>query len=145
MRAAVFVCVSLVCASCHAWGFFRPVETPPAFAEIETTGLGWRDVRVGAGSEATIGSRVKVHYTGKLVDGTRFDSSRDRDVPFEFVLGRGEVIRGWEQGMQGMRAGGVREITIPPELAYGDKGRAGAIPPNATLVLEVELLDVTKL
>lgn len=145
MRTAALVVLGLLCASCHSWGFFRPVETPPAFAEDAGTGLRWRDLREGQGREATIGSRVKVHYTGKLEDGTPFDSSHDRDAPFEFVLGRGEVIRGWEQGMTGQRVGGLREITIPPELAYGDQGRAGAIPPNATLVLEVELLEVTQL
>jgi FKBP-type peptidyl-prolyl cis-trans isomerase len=128
-------------ASCHSWGFFRPVETPAPFEHADNGGVRWEDVRVGKGKEATPGTHVTVHYVGRLADGTQFDSSRDRGRPFAFTLGRGEVIRGWEQGMLGMHVGGLRKLTIPPELAYGAQGRE-AIPPNATLTLEVELLDV---
>lgn len=100
------------------------------------------DLKVGIGAEATAGQNVKVHYTGWLTDGTKFDSSVDRGRPFEFPLGGGRVIAGWDQGVQGMRVGGKRRLTIPPELGYGARGAGGVIPPNATLVFEVELLGV---
>ena len=97
---------------------------------------------VGTGAEAIKGKLVSVHYTGWLTDGTKFDSSKDRDQPFQFPLGRGHVIQGWDQGVQGMKVGGKRKLTIPPELGYGAEGAGGVIPPNATLVFEVELLGV---
>lgn len=100
------------------------------------------DTKVGAGAEAVSGKRVSVHYTGKLEDGTKFDSSVDRGTPFEFILGAGMVIKGWDQGVAGMKVGGKRTLTIPSDLAYGDRGVPGAIPPKATLVFDVELLDV---
>lgn len=96
----------------------------------------------GDGAEAVSGAEVTVHYTGWLMDGTRFDSSRDRDDPFTLKLGAGQVIPGWEQGLQGMRVGEIRELIIPPGMAYGARGAGGVIPPNATLRFEVELLDV---
>jgi FKBP-type peptidyl-prolyl cis-trans isomerase len=98
---------------------------------------------VGAGAEAVAGKTVSVHYTGTLIDGTKFDSSLDRGEPFSFRLGVGEVIQGWDRGVAGMRVGGKRKLTIPPELGYGSRGVPGAIPPNATLVFEVELLGVS--
>src|SRR5712671_4734409 len=98
------------------------------------------DIKVGTGAEAKSGARVKVHYVGTLTSGKTFDSSRDRNEGFEFALGHGEVIKGWDQGVAGMKVGGVRKLTIPPELAYGVRGFGRAIPPNATLTFEVELL-----
>ena len=97
---------------------------------------------VGEGDEATRGNKVTVHYTGWLTDGTKFDSSKDRDDPFRFNLGAGQVIAGWDEGVTGMKVGGTRKLTIPPELGYGARGAGGVIPPNATLVFEVELLAV---
>ena len=107
-----------------------------------SSGLKIEDLEVGSGAEAKAGQTVVVHYTGWLLDGTKFDSSVDRGTPFEFRLGAGQVIPGWDRGVEGMRVGGTRRLTIPPELAYGDRGAAGVIPPGATLVFEVELLEV---
>jgi len=101
------------------------------------------EIATGEGVEATSFSTVDVHYTGRLTDGTKFDSSLDRGEPFSFVLGAGQVIPGWDMGIQGMKPGGKRKLTIPPELAYGARGAGGVIPPNATLEFDVELLKVT--
>jgi FKBP-type peptidyl-prolyl cis-trans isomerase FkpA len=106
------------------------------------SGLSYEELAVGEGAAAQAGQRVKVHYTGWLTDGRKFDSSKDRNDPFVFNLGRGEVIAGWDEGVQGMRVGGRRKLTIPPALGYGARGAGGVIPPNATLVFEVELLGV---
>ncbi len=100
------------------------------------------ELSVGEGVEAVVGKQVSVHYTGWLTDGTKFDSSLDRNDPFDFPLGRGHVIRGWDEGVAGMKVGGKRKLTIPPEMGYGARGAGGVIPPNATLVFEVELLGV---
>ncbi len=111
----------------------------PAHAGV----LEFEDITVGDGTEAVRGDMVAVHYTGWLIDGTKFDSSKDRDRPFTFQLGVGQVIKGWDQGVRGMRVGGVRKLTIPPELAYGPRGAGGGvIPPNSTLIFEIELLGV---
>ncbi len=111
---------------------------------ITTTesGLQIEEIKVGGGDTATSGQFVSVHYTGWLTNGTKFDSSKDRDEPFEFPLGQRTVIAGWDEGVQGMKIGGVRKLTIPPQLGYGARGAGGVIPPNATLVFEVELIDI---
>lgn len=106
------------------------------------SGLQYRDEVEGSGTEAAAGDQVSVHYTGTLRDGRKFDSSRDRNSPFEFALGAGTVIRGWDEGVAGMKVGGRRTLVIPPDLGYGARGAGGSIPPNATLVFDVELLDV---
>jgi len=107
-----------------------------------SSGLVYEDLTTGAGATAQAGDRVSVHYTGWLTDGRKFDSSKDRGEPFDFPLGAGQVIRGWDEGVQGMQVGGVRKLAIPPQLGYGARGAGGVIPPNATLVFEVELLGV---
>ena len=106
------------------------------------SGLQIEDVSVGTGDTAEAGQNVVVHYTGWLTDGSKFDSSKDRNDPFQFGLGQRQVIAGWDEGVQGMQVGGVRKLTIPPQLGYGARGAGGVIPPNATLVFEVELLAV---
>ncbi|MCA1645796.1 MAG: FKBP-type peptidyl-prolyl cis-trans isomerase [Chloroflexi bacterium] len=105
-------------------------------------GLKYTDEQVGTGTEALAGKTVSVHYTGWLLDGTKFDSSKDRNQPFSFPLGRGQVIKGWDEGVAGMKVGGKRTLVIPPDLGYGARGAGGLIPPNTTLKFEVELLDV---
>lgn len=128
---------SLYAATLSALLLAAPLLAPAVAAELQVT-----DVTVGSGREAAEGDTVTVHYTGWLMDGTKFDSSRDRGQPFSFTLGEGRVIPGWEQGVAGMKVGGTRELVIPPELAYGRRGAGGVIPPDATLKFEVELLDV---
>ena len=116
------------------WGFMS--NATAGFLEIE-------DMEVGTGIEAANGDRVTVHYTGWLIDGTKFDSSIDRGQPFVFSLGAGQVIQGWDRGVRGMQVGGVRKLTIPPELAYGDRPVGGGlIPANSILVFEVQLLEI---
>ncbi|MBL8480454.1 MAG: FKBP-type peptidyl-prolyl cis-trans isomerase [Sterolibacteriaceae bacterium] len=107
------------------------------------SGLIIEELVVGDGAEATAGQQVSVHYTGWLTNGKKFDSSKDRNDPFEFALGARHVIAGWDEGVQGMKIGGTRKLTIPPELGYGARGAGGVIPPNATLVFEVELLGLS--
>ena len=104
-------------------------------------GLTYKDVTEGTGAEAKKGDQVSVHYTGWLMDGTKFDSSKDRGDPFEFPLGAGHVIKGWDEGVAGMKIGGKRTLIIPAALGYGARGAGGVIPPNATLKFDVELLD----
>jgi FKBP-type peptidyl-prolyl cis-trans isomerase len=108
------------------------------------SGLQYWDIVVGTGATATPGSMVRVHYSGFLTSGAKFDSSRDRGEPFSFPLGAGQVIKGWDEGVAGMKVGGQRQLRIPPNLGYGTAGAGGAIPPNATLIFDVELLGVDK-
>jgi len=111
-----------------------------------TSGLQYDDTIAGTGAQAEAGQQVRVHYTGWLfndgVKGAKFDSSKDRNDPFDFGLGAGMVIKGWDEGVQGMKVGGTRVLVIPPQLGYGARGAGGVIPPNATLMFEVELLGV---
>ena len=133
----------------RAFARLYPYPNHPGEIQMTTPALQSVDTTIGTGDEAKAGQRVRVHYTGWLYDptaansrGKKFDSSKDRGQPFSFGLGGGEVIRGWDEGVQGMKVGGTRVLTIPPELGYGARGAGGAIPPNATLVFEVELLGV---
>jgi FKBP-type peptidyl-prolyl cis-trans isomerase FkpA len=114
--------------------------------QTTASGLQYEDTTQGTGAEAKAGNNVTVHYTGWLYEagqaGRKFDSSKDRNDPFQFSLGAGMVIRGWDEGVQGMKVGGTRRLVIPPQLGYGARGAGGVIPPNATLLFEVELVDV---
>ena len=114
--------------------------------QTTTSGLQYDDVTPGSGDEACAGRHVRVHYTGWLYEngqaGRKFDSSKDRGEPFSFPLGAGHVIRGWDEGVAGMKVGGTRRLVIPPQLGYGARGAGGVIPPNATLLFEVELLGL---
>jgi FKBP-type peptidyl-prolyl cis-trans isomerase FkpA len=114
--------------------------------QTSPSGLQYEDTVPGSGAQAQAGQDVKVHYTGWLYEngeaGRKFDSSKDRNDPFEFSLGAGMVIKGWDEGVQGMKVGGTRRLVIPPQLGYGARGAGGVIPPNATLLFEVELLAV---
>ncbi len=148
----------LTVAAAFAIGCSQAPETPatsdpgaagekkasPMAENMETTpsGLQYTDVKVGTGASPTTGQTAVVHYTGWLVDGKKFDSSKDRGQPFTFAVGRGQVIKGWDEGVATMKVGGTRKLLIPPDLAYGARGAGGVIPPNATLTFEVELLEI---
>ncbi|GAA6620316.1 FKBP-type peptidyl-prolyl cis-trans isomerase [Scytonema sp. NUACC26] len=111
-------------------------------AVTTSSGLKYVELKEGTGATPKTGQTVVVHYTGTLENGKKFDSSRDRNQPFSFKLGVGQVIKGWDEGLSTMKVGGRRQLTIPPELGYGPRGAGGVIPPNATLIFDVELLDV---
>jgi FKBP-type peptidyl-prolyl cis-trans isomerase len=140
--AAALILVSLTAPTPIAWA----ADGAPGKMSELPSGLKYTDTTVGTGTEATKGKKVSVHYTGWLynngVKGAKFDSSLDRGQPFGFALGAGQVIRGWDEGVAGMKIGGKRTLIIPPELGYGARGAGGAIPPNATLMFDVELLGV---
>ena len=149
-RALMFSASIFLISACsqQATTQTSPQIPPPSAASLDA-GLIKTDVKLGTGAEAVSGHVVAVHYTGWLYDaaapehkGKKFDSSRDRGEPFRFPLGEGRVIRGWDRGVAGMKEGGQRTLTIPPEMGYGGRGAGGVIPPNATLVFEVELLEV---
>ena len=137
-RLSKFVALLLVASSTLTLSALTQPAWAASPAQVEI-----KDLEVGSGEEAVSFSKVKVHYTGWTLDGKKFDSSVDRDEPFHFTLDTGEVIPGWDQGVKGMRVGGKRELVIPPELAYGERGVPGAIPANATLKFEVALLGTT--
>lgn len=142
-KLALGLCAVMVCAL--LWSS----QTMSAAKVATPSGLQYVDLTVGSGDVAKTGDRVSVHYTGWLQKpdgrkGRKFDSSKDRGQPFQFVLGQGQVIEGWDEGVQGMKVGGVRELIIPPALGYGSRGAGGVIPPNATLIFDVELLGVTR-
>lgn len=128
-----------------------PVRVPNTNAPTKVTGDGVKtnsglrywDIKVGTGPVANDGDHVKVHYTGWFTDGKKFDSSVDARQPYSFTLGKGEVIKGWDEGVTGMKVGGKRQLRIPPELAYGEAGYKTIVPPNATLIFDVQLLAVT--
>jgi len=151
-RIAIIVVALLLIAAVVYFAFLRgtpssssPTSGPSTSSQgLITTdsGLQYEDLVVGDGAEARAGDTVSVHYTGWLEDGTKFDSSVDRGVPFEFTLGRGMVIKGWDEGVAGMKVGGKRRLIIPADLGYGSSGAGGVIPPNATLIFEVELLEI---
>lgn len=120
----------------------RKLGTPTDNPVVTTqSGLQHIDVKEGEGASAKAGQTAVVHYTGWLVDGTKFDSSLDKPQPFEFPLGAGRVIKGWDEGVAGMKPGGVRKLIVPPELGYGSRGAGNMIPPDATLIFEVQLLE----
>ena len=129
-------------SSADASALGGPLES--ADTRVTSSGLTITDLTLGEGAEAAAGQTVVVHYRGTLENGKQFDASYDRVTPFSFPLGAGRVIKGWDEGVQGMKVGGKRKLVIPPDLAYGSRGAGGVIPPDATLIFEVELLDVKK-
>ena len=149
--AMLLLAVAITIPACaqmdaNAGGGPATSQIPDIKAESVKTasGLSYQDSRVGSGAQPVKGKLVKVHYTGWLVNGTKFDSSVDRKEPFEFVIGAGQVIPGWDEGVMSMKVGGKRRLNIPAKLGYGTRGAGRVIPPNSTLIFDVELLDVQK-
>lgn len=142
----VFIALALLCSRLVAGGDTTEAIYPGAKTEMKevltASGLKYIDMVVGEGTLPEAGNTVSVHYTGYLIDGKKFDSSVDRKEPFEFTLGVGQVIKGWDEGLASMRVGGKRKLIIPPQLGYGARGAGDVIPPNAELVFDVELLEV---
>lgn len=152
MRRAILLPLLFGLAACNLNTFRRTPIQETGFAKelkVDTTamtrtpsGLLYQDLVIGTGAEARTGNEVSAHYTGWLVDGSKFDSSRDRGTPYSFRLGDHAVIEGWDEGLVGMKVGGKRKLVVPPSLGYGAEGRPPVIPPSATLVFDVELMDV---
>lgn len=140
------IVASVFIAALFAVPAFAAKDAKKANEKTVTTasGLKYVDVVVGKGASPQVGKAVKVHYTGTLENGKKFDSSVDRNEPFSFTIGVGQVIKGWDEGVMTMKVGGKRKLIIPSKLGYGARGAGGAIPPNATLLFDVELLDVAK-
>ena len=145
-KMAVMCVLSAMCAApVLATDQVKPAEKAAVAKTVTTaSGLKYVDVKVGNGASPVKGKQVKVHYTGTLENGKKFDSSVDRNEPFSFVIGVGQVIPGWDEGVMSMKVGGKRKLIIPSKLGYGERGAGGVIPPNATLLFDVELLDVAK-
>jgi FKBP-type peptidyl-prolyl cis-trans isomerase len=147
---ATVVALSLTLSAQTSSRKATPVRIPNTNAPTKVTGEGVKtdsglhywDIKTGAGQEAKIGDKVKVHYTGWFTSGKKFDSSVDAHQPYSFTLGQGSVIKGWDEGVAGMKVGGKRQLWIPPDLAYGQQGYKNIIPPNATLIFDVELLAI---
>jgi FKBP-type peptidyl-prolyl cis-trans isomerase len=142
LRTAAALALSAALAGCYPWGFNRAVDLPPPSEAVTATGVKVEEIVRGTGAAIEKGSRAKLHYVVRLADGRQVDSSYDRASPFEVEVGAGQVIAGWEDGLIGMREGGRRRLTIPPERAYGERGVSGVIPPGAIIVVECELLAV---
>lgn len=143
----IFFVVAGIACGCGGGSGKAETSSPTKVQGPGTTmpsGLQYWDIVMGTGATAVPGSTVKVHYTGWLISGEKFDSSVDRGEPFSFTLGAGQVIKGWDEGVAGMKVGGKRQLRIPPDLGYGADGTGGVIPPNATLIFDVQLLDVSK-
>jgi len=136
----MIIIISLIIIAIGGLLFLKYRKTPQISVD---GGVKIEILKEGTGTEVKNGDTVYVHYTGMLVNGTKFDSSVDRGIPFEFTLGAGQVIKGWDIGVKGMKVGEKRKLTIPSDLAYGSRGAGGAIPPNATLIFEVELLGIS--
>jgi peptidylprolyl isomerase len=146
MKRIARIVVSVVMAVLFALPVIAAQELKKESGKSVTTasGLKYVDVVVGKGATPVSGKQVKVHYTGTLENGKKFDSSVDRNEPFSFTIGVGQVIRGWDEGVMSMKVGGKRKLIIPSKLGYGAQGAGGVIPPNATLLFDVELLDIAK-
>ena len=142
----IVAAIAVIGAAAAVWAQMNTGAPTKVTGNGTTTpsGLQYWDIKVGAGVEAVNGKTVQVHYTGWLTDGKKFDSSVDRREPFSFTLGAQQVIRGWDEGVKGMKVGGKRQLKIPPALGYGSRGAGGVIPPNATLIFDVELLGVNQ-
>src|SRR6185369_5587794 len=142
LTVALVILALAACTRSEPTQSASPGATSEGKMETTASGLQYVDVKPGTGESPQKGQQVTVQYTGWLADGTKFDSSRDRNQPFTFRIGQGQVIKGWDEGVATMKTGGVRKLVIPPDLGYGARSAGGVIPPNATLTFEVELLSV---
>jgi len=142
LSATVCLAMVFLATGCKQESVKKEAEKVEAKEITTPTGLKYVDYKIGEGAQPQAGQTVIVHYTGTLTNGQKFDSSVDRGQPFSFTLGRGMVIKGWDEGLASMKIGGKRKLIIPPELGYGARGAGGVIPPNATLLFDVELLGV---